>query len=325
MDAKKIPEFVEKLAAAGERWVRLCPLPSMEDLELCRRSGLQIEVEGDSARLNRDPSSLVPDWIQQESLVTAWDRLTVESYWVVGSTNDRALEAGREGAAAGLVVTADAQSAGRGRRRRAWISPSRAGLYFSLLLRPNQSRQHWPLLTHVAAVALVEAIADLGRCGIVTLTLEPEIKWPNDIMIADKKTAGILLEAPSGSSGDPVAVVGVGVNCAPDALPAELAGRATSLGSASGCEIPRRWLLVRFLEHFQSWYSQFEDGRRTLILEAWKARSRMWNGSSVSISDGNSVKVGTTCGLDENGALLVRYDGGRIEPVLAADVSIRDF
>ena len=200
-----------------------------------------------------------------------------------GSTNDRARELAAAGAPHGTLVTAAAQSAGRGRQGRQWSAPAGAALLMSLVLRDAH-----PLLPLAAAVAVAQTVGDEAR-----------IKWPNDVQLGGRKVAGILAE---GRPQEGWAVLGIGVNVAirVEDLPAELHATAATLGRDPADVEPFLADLLAALE-------------RTLaltpaeVLDAWRARDAL-AGREISWSGGR----GTAAGIDGEGRLVVELaDGGR--------------
>src|ERR1044072_7434148 len=137
------------------------------------------------------------------------------------STNTELARMASEGAAEGLAVVADEQTAGRGRFQRAWSSPKGAGLYFSILLRPKIASNYWPLITMMAAVAVYDALGEACR-------LQAEIKWATDVLSGERKICGILAESSETPAGRAV-IVGIGINLTENAYPAELSDVATSV------------------------------------------------------------------------------------------------
>ncbi len=260
---------------------------------------------------------LVPDLIVAETPAIAWDRLRVIGFQEIGSTNDEALARARAGAPAGLLLYAEHQKAGKGRRGRAWLSPARAGLCFSLVVRPTAERHYWPLLSLVSATALALALKDLDPLLVV------DLKWPNDVLLNGRKVAGILSEVAESPEGADAVVIGIGINVKADSVPAGLEPEATSVSGETGQEVARRRLLVSFLRHFQMQYLCLERGDGEAIVERWKALSTMWQGRQVwVIEDGRRFEA-TTCGLTAFGALRVRLSDGNEKAFLSADVSIR--
>jgi BirA family biotin operon repressor/biotin-[acetyl-CoA-carboxylase] ligase len=150
-----------------------------------------------------------------------------------------------------------------------------------------------------------------------------DLKWPNDVLLSGKKTAGILLETVVAQDGSRAAVVGIGINVKLGSVPEELRDRATCVSQEAGTGIPRRRLLVRFLYYFQLFYCCFERGEHGELLSRWMERSSMWNGAPIWIDDGGRPRSAVTCGLTELGALRIRNDDGTEETLLAGDVSVR--
>jgi BirA family biotin operon repressor/biotin-[acetyl-CoA-carboxylase] ligase len=170
-------------------------------------------------------------------------------------------------------------------------------------------------------LALVDVLKELEAESGTRLNVD--LKWPNDVLLSQKKVAGILLETAHSGGGDFAAVVGVGINVKAECVPEELRQSATSIEEEAGKAIPRRRLLVRYLGHFQRVLELFERGEHSRILERWKNNSSMCDGVSVRVIEGNTTRLGITCGLTEIGALRIRMAEGVEETVLAGDVSVR--
>jgi BirA family transcriptional regulator, biotin operon repressor / biotin---[acetyl-CoA-carboxylase] ligase len=234
-------------------------------------------------------------------------------YESLPSTNSELARLASEGAAEGLAVVADEQTAGRGRLQRAWSSPKGAGLYFSILLRPRFSTEHWPLITFMAALAVGDAL--LEATGLHT-----DIKWPNDLLANERKICGILAEAIETPAGRAV-IVGIGINLTQNAFPPELAHVATSVSAATGQQPERESILAALLRALSRWYSLLnEPAGREKIVAAWSSRSSYANGKLVQVSNGDEVWQGTTCGVEHDGALRLDTASGEIRLVRAGDV-----
>ena len=249
----------------------------------------------------------------------------------VGSTNDVAtalaetpLRGGRErpstpwtGAAPdGTAVLAARQTAGRGRRGRAWHSPGGGGLYVSLLLRGPQS----PLLTLLAGVAVAEAIR--GGAG-----LEAQLKWPNDVVLPGpagaaagrpRKVAGILTERLGAAAGEG-AVVGIGINVGRAARPPGLEALAVSLEEAAGRPVERGGLLVELLAGIRRWSTAVAAAGSSPLLERWRRLSPSATGARVSWGGPDARRAGLTAGIGDDGALLVDCRG-RTERIVGGEV-----
>jgi BirA family biotin operon repressor/biotin-[acetyl-CoA-carboxylase] ligase len=217
------------------------------------------------------------------------------------STNRYALDAARAGAPDGLVVVADHQRAGRGRLGRTWSAPPGTSLLVSVLLRPELPTEDRHLVVMAAGVAMVDAI-------LLTTGHRAGLKWPNDILLADRKVAGILAEA----TGDAV-VVGIGVNVRWPEIPDELIGIATSLNLEGGRPTEPDELLAVFLSNYLRQLDDLEDTRatyRNLLLTL---------GRTVRVERADGNLVGVAMGVDDHGRLLLDVDG-TIETVAAGDV-----
>jgi BirA family biotin operon repressor/biotin-[acetyl-CoA-carboxylase] ligase len=232
----------------------------------------------------------------------------------VGSTNDVLKERARAGAPELSVVTAGRQTAGRGRSGRGWASP-RGNLFLSVLLRPRLAADDLVALPLAAGVATADALAE---CGI-----EPRLKWPNDVVVGERKLAGILVEGSSGPGGVETALVGIGVNVAldPAELPGELRARVTSLEALTGRPIAIADVAAAVLARLRLWYDRLARDGRAPVLAAWKARAVSWWGSPVEARSGESVLRGTLRDLDERGALVLDLEDGRRVAVVSGEVS----
>ena len=229
------------------------------------------------------------------------------------STNTELARMASEGAAEGVAILAEEQTAGRGRLQRAWSSPRGAGLYFSVLLRPAIAPSDWPLITFVAALAVADALREAA--GVQT-----DIKWPNDLLSGERKICGILAEAIETPAGRAV-VVGIGINLTQNAFPEELAGVATSVSEVTGQQPERETILAALLRALSRWYSLLsEPGGRVKIVAAWSSRSSYANGRLVRVSNGEEVWQGTTCGVEHDGALRLNTTNGEMKLVRAGDV-----
>ncbi len=235
---------------------------------------------------------------------------------VAPSTNTVALDHSTNGvdksAAEGLVVVADEQTAGRGRRGHAWFSPPGAGLYVSVVLSPSAARVDPMRATLLTTLATGVALAE----GIEAATgLRAELKWPNDLFTSGRKLAGVLAEG-----SDAVVVVGYGINVRDADMPPELRARATSIERELGRAVDRGVVLVETLAALARRYDDLLDGRFDVILDAWRALSPRASGARVMFQTAGGTDSGTTAGIDDHGALLVRI-GDRVERIVSGEVT----
>jgi BirA family biotin operon repressor/biotin-[acetyl-CoA-carboxylase] ligase len=230
------------------------------------------------------------------------------------STNDIAARLAQDGVKEGVVIFAESQSKGRGRLGRSWISPPRKGLWFSILLRPNMRPQAATQLTVAAATALVRAIQQQTE-------IEPEIKWPNDILIRGKKIAGILTELTAELERVKDIVLGIGVDVNIDEFPADLRKIATSLKMETGAHVDRPALAAAMLRELDRDYARICNGEFADVAEEWQERCTTI-GQEVSIRLGDRVVRGLAEALDSEGAMLLRTEHGHLERIIGGDVTI---
>jgi len=238
---------------------------------------------------------------------------TILRFDSINSTNTEALNQARQGADEGLCIVAKQQTAGRGRHGRTWISEKDAGLYFSLVLRPTIENKFLPLLTLMSAVAVYEVLRKLYK-------LKPDIKWANDVHIDEKKICGILAEMAETKRGLAV-VVGIGINLKTSNFPPELKVIATSIEQETDQKIDSDELLENLTKQLTKYYQILnnENGAEK-IRQEWANRSTYFRDKSVTVKLENESVSGTTCGLEESGALRVETENGEIKIVHAGDV-----
>ena len=229
------------------------------------------------------------------------------------STNTEAARQASLGAPEGLCVVAREQTAGRGRRQRAWVSPKDAGLYFSIVLRPRTQARDWPLITLAAAVAASDALAE-------AFALETDIKWPNDLLAGGRKLCGILAETFETPRGRAV-VVGIGINLTNRAFPAEVLSTATSVEERTGRAPDVERLLASLTRALARRYEELQaEGGEAETVRAWESRSSFARGRRVRVALEDETFEGTTRGLEPDGALRVETDAGQVRVVRAGDV-----
>jgi BirA family biotin operon repressor/biotin-[acetyl-CoA-carboxylase] ligase len=228
----------------------------------------------------------------------------------VGSTNEEALMLARAGERGSLWITARAQSAGRGRRGRTWASPP-GNLYASLLLTEPSPPERAPQLSFVAALAVYDAVAVAAPSLVAKLSL----KWPNDLLIGDKKFAGILIEAENSSPS--AVVVGIGVNCAHH--PDNTSYPATDLAAAGATVAPDE-LLNRVSSAMSARLAQWDRGAGfAQIRTEWLAHAAGL-GQEICLKLADSDRLGRFETLDETGRLILQLPAGAVAVISAGDV-----
>ena len=221
----------------------------------------------------------------------------------VESTNDEVRVLAQAGAPDGLVLLAERQTAGRGRRGAAWFSPEGESLAFSILVRPQEPKAVWPRLALAAGLAVAEAVE--------SFRLQAGIKWPNDVWIGQRKVAGILVEA-----GSDFAVVGIGLNVNSTEFPSEVAEIATSLRIEAAQNFASAEVLGKIIRKFAFRRNQIENGFDALV-SAVQLRCVL-TGKRVTLTTASGPRVGTVEGIAASGELLLRTANG-LERLIQAD------
>lgn len=240
---------------------------------------------------------------------------------VIGSTSSTALELGRQGAATGTVVVAESQTGGRGRLNRNWLSPPATGLYFSIILRPRLAAGDLPKITLAAGVAVCKAIEN-------ELGLTPTIKWPNDILLEDRKAGGILSEtgpiAETTAGQQTLVVVGIGLNIKKPAggFPPELQEKATALAEHLDKEVVGEDLILPIADDLERQVGLLEKGEFQRILDQWKQRDGVKGKKLTWVTPAGEKVIGTSLGPDPDGMLQVKDEHGKIHTVISGDVEL---
>ena len=232
------------------------------------------------------------------------------------STNIKVTQMAREGAPEGTVVTAEKQTAGKGRRGRNWESPSGTNIYMSVLLRPNIEVQKAPMLTLVMAYSIGKILQANGYEAV-------QIKWPNDLVLSGKKVCGILTEAELDGTELNHVVIGVGINVNEKEFPEELENKATSLLLEGSKEVDREKLMKDILERFTKDYARFvEEGNLTFLRDEYNQMLVNYHNEVRVLEPGNEYTA-YAHGINDMGELLVEKADGSLEAVYAGEVSVR--
>jgi BirA family transcriptional regulator, biotin operon repressor / biotin---[acetyl-CoA-carboxylase] ligase len=247
-------------------------------------------------------------------LDTQWLGRDLHCFDEVDSTNRVALELARAGAPEGTVVIADAQTRGRGRLGRSWVSPAGRNLYLSGVLHPGRDGCALSLLSIVAGVAVCDTVREWDS--------RAAIKWPNDVLIDTRKIAGILAEVEGDAANQVVALgIGVNLNSLTDDFPPDLRQKAGSLRMATGVRIDRARFAARLLVHLERRYDELRGVGPEPVRAAWWKRSCMADRRVTVAAPGGEI-TGRAFGLDEDGALRIQLDSGDAERVVVGDVTV---
>lgn len=246
----------------------------------------------------------------------------------LGSTNDQAALWAEGGAPHLSLVIADEQTAGRGRLGRHWFTPAGAALAFSLVLRPEFLRfnqnDNFSAQANPIPVSRLTALGTVAVCSAlqVQLGLSPQIKWPNDVLLAGSKVCGVLAEAHWQGERLQAVILGIGINVAADSLPPEqdLLFPATCVEVASGRTVDRWQLLVAVIEQLMGWLPRLASPD---FLSFWESHLA-YRGEQVSLIPNGSPPIeGQLLGLDSQGALLMRIADGQEVAFQAGEIHLR--
>lgn len=298
---------LEELASEGE----ISPEQVPNEIEWLENDDYIIEHSSELGyRLIKIPNRLLPYEIQRD-LHTSYIGKEIHYFKEVDSTNEVAKKLAEEGAQEGTIVIAESQTSGKGRLGKKWISPS-GGVWMTIVLRPDIPPHQAPQLTLVTGVAMAKTLDK--ECG-----LDVGIKWPNDILIGNKKVCGILTEAITNHKLDFVLVgIGLDLNVDLDNFPPELREGATSLKRELHRDIPGVKLVQNFLTDFENLYDEFKAGNFPEILAEWRRLSKTI-GRHVEVHKRGRVVTGEAIGVNKDGMLILEMEDGSLRKVMSGE------
>jgi BirA family transcriptional regulator, biotin operon repressor / biotin---[acetyl-CoA-carboxylase] ligase len=234
-------------------------------------------------------------------------------YDTIDSTNASAKMCANNGAREGTVVITDHQTAGRGRFGKIWQAESGSSLLFSVVIRPSFSKDRIGLLSFFAAAGVATAVETItGK--------QCECKWPNDILLHEKKFCGILMESTFQKNALDYIIIGIGVNVNQRNFPGELAGNATSLSMECGRALDRRIVFCSILSSLELLYRDVRTGNFNTVLAEWKARTTIFGKRVTLVQDAHAID-GIAVNLAADGGLIVETKTGR-RVFYAGDVTL---
>jgi BirA family biotin operon repressor/biotin-[acetyl-CoA-carboxylase] ligase len=278
-----------------------------DEIQSLIEEGYPIDTLKSGYRLNK--TNIVLPYEIRSNLQTNYMGKKIYFFKEVDSTNLVAKKLANEGAAEGTIVIAGRQRRGKGSRGKKWISPS-GGVWMTIILRPDVEPNKAPQLTLVTGVAVAETL-------IQELGLDVEIKWPNDILIDNKKVSGILTEVKTNIIGVEYVLVGIGIDLNID-IPPELRDTATSLQAELEREIRGAELIQKFLQNFEDNYNEFKADNFPYILNKWRRLSGTV-GKYVELRRKGGVIRGEAIGISKNGRLVLEMDNGNLRKVISGE------
>lgn len=267
-------------------------------------------------KLIKSPDILTEEEISKY-LDTRFIGKSIKYFESINSTNTKAKELADFGAPDGTVIISEEQLSGKGRLGRNWISPKYKGIWMSIILRPEIDPRLIAKITQVGAAAIVMAGDELG--------LKMYIKWPNDIIINDKKICGILTEMSSELNQINYVVLGMGINANLDVedFDEELIEKASSIKIETNAPINRKELCGKILNNFENLYEKFMNDESGIeSINICRQRSILIN-KDINVIKGNEIYKAYVVDLNNEGELVVRKEDGTFERLFSGEVSIR--
>lgn len=284
-------------------------------IEKLRSDGYEIEASPHHGyKLASIPDSLIPDEIRWKLKTRIFGK-TVISYKKIDSTNTAAYALAEKGMKEGAVIIAEEQAKGKGRQGRQWVSPSKKGIYLSCILRPDIAPNDICRITLLTAVAVTRSIRQLTG-------LSAMIKWPNDILVNNRKVCGILTEMKAEQDMVDFLIIGIGVNVNTSlgSLPKGASSLKEEMRRGNRSEdLSRIELTKRILENIEEDYLLFKKQGFKPIIEEWKELSAML-GSRIKVILPNRTFEGQVHNIDEHGSLVVMTEAGILERVSSGDI-----
>lgn len=261
-----------------------------------------------------------PDILSEDELLIELEksRLGDSIYYFksIDSTNNYAKKLALEGAVEGTMVLSDEQVGGRGRLGRTWISPSGTSIYMSMILRPTIEPNEAAKITEITAAAVANAVSGVTN-------IEAGIKWPNDIILDNKKICGILTEMNAELNNINYVIVGIGINVNMDEFPDEISNVATSIKNVLGREVSRKDIVINIVREFEKLYYDFVNtGSLKKTVDICKNKS-VTLGKIVRIINKRETIIAEAIDITEDGELVIKKEDGEIINVISGEVSVR--
>jgi len=286
-----------------------------KNVNILRDTGYIIESSNKSGHRLTSSNNILNEFAIRKNLKTSvFGKRDIRIFEATDSTNIEAFNLAAAGAPEGSIVIADRQKAGKGRMGRAWSSPAGKNVYISVILRPGIPPYLAPRLTIVTAVALSDTLIESGVPG-------HRIKWPNDILVGDKKISGILTEMKGDTDSIEFIITGIGININASLAdyPPELHSTVTSLNIILNRTTDRNDFTALLLSNLEKYYNRFLMGEFSGILSTWKERADIIN-REIKVQQFNETFTGRVIDLNEDGNLLVDT-GMEIKTVNSGDIN----
>lgn len=286
-------------------------------IKLLRKKGYIIEASpAKGYRLIKSPDLSIEEIKSSLSSSSKIIGREIIFFDTLNSTNTSAMEFAEKGLPEGTVIIADSQTSGRGRLGRKWLSPPRKNLYMSIILRPTLSPRDAAIVTLMSAVACASSLKRLSAIPI-------SIKWPNDIIVSNKKLGGILTEIKADMDRILYTVIGIGINInhTVEEMPDDIKGVATSIKIETGNAVSRTQAALEILKELDKWYILLLTLGKKPIIKEWRRLSSTI-GCRVKVTVGDKIFTGVAEDIDEEGMLLLKQPDNSMKKISAGDVII---
>lgn len=285
------------------------------NMEILKEAGYTIIHDTDRGyKLKNAPDILEPFEVGR-GLRSKYVGHNLHFYEEVESTNDTAKKFVEIDAMEGTVIIASHQTAGRSRKRSDWVSPE-GGIYMTMILRPDVTLFEASKLTIVTGVAIAKTLYDEFNVNV-------GIKWPNDLLIGNKKVCGILTEAVTEKDKLKAVLIGIGidVNVKEEDIPDEIQNIVTSVNKEADLELSRAEIIREFFRVFEDLYEEFKKGNFKHIVSEWRRYSST-TGNRVKVYKGGKAMIADAVGITNNGALIVETDDGELKKITSGECII---
>lgn len=287
----------------------------LKNIEILKDAGYKIiHDDNQGYKLEETPDILEPFEVGR-GLKSEYIGHNIHFYEELESTNDTAKKFVENDASEGTVIIAAHQTAGRTRKHADWVSPE-GGIYMTLILRPEVTLLEASKLTIVTGVAIAKTLKD-------EFNVDVGIKWPNDLLIGNKKICGILTEAVTDYDKIKAVLVGIGidVNIDEDALPEELDEIATSVQKETNKTLNRADIMRKFFKIFEDLYEEYKNGNFKYIISEWRRLSST-TGNRVKVYKNGKAIIADAVGITNKGALIIETDDGKLEKITSGECNI---
>lgn len=286
-------------------------------MKALKEEGYEIEsVSRKGYRLIQSPDLLTEEEVKKNVDSSVMGRSIIH-FDSVGSTNTAAKELADKGEDHGAVIIGEEQTSGKGRLGRSWVSPKYKGIWMSFILRPEINPMLIARITQVGAAAVVKAGEEMD--------LDFKVKWPNDIILNDKKICGILTEMSSELNQINYVILGIGINANLDLkdFDEELVEKASSIKMESGKAVDRKELVGRIINNFEKLYNSFMEDEKGLDSISICREKSILIGKEVRVIKGGKTTEAKVLDLNDDGELVVEKKNGEVEKLFSGEVSVR--